>query len=78
MGFKNPHIFKMGLFIFGSSSIQTLEPKTRFFGKSLRTPYQPISKKKLWTLFSDFLFLKAHFLIGRHENKEKHLFYSSL
>jgi hypothetical protein len=29
-------------------------------------------------LFLDFLFLKTHFRIGRHENKEKHLFYFSL
>jgi hypothetical protein len=56
----------MGLFIFVSSYVQKLEPKnTIFVGNFL-------------TLLSDFLFLKTHFRIGGHENKEKHLFYLSL
>jgi hypothetical protein len=40
----------------------TLNPISTFFQKTNRT------------LFCDFLFLKIHFRIGRHENKEKHLF----
>jgi hypothetical protein len=35
------------------------------------SPYRPISKKKkILALFCDFLIIKTHFCIGRHENKE--------
>jgi hypothetical protein len=70
MGFKKFYAdFKMGLFIFVSSSFQKLEPKNMIlFGKS----------HNFLSLFSDFLFFKTHFRIGRHENKEKHLFDFSL
>jgi hypothetical protein len=67
----------MGLLIFVSSSVQKLEPNivTQFFrdfpkNSCYLNPYWPICKKKILTLFSDFLFLKTHFRIGRHENEE--------
>jgi hypothetical protein len=67
--------------LFGSNFWSELDTKIKspILKSFFWTPYRPISNKKFWlTLFSDFLFLKTHSCIGRHENKEKHLLYLSL